>query len=408
MTFIIIRKLFNTKSAVIGVIISSFFSANLYLETLGLHFVSSTAIFLIFFYFLVTGFRNNSLLNSAFIGISCAFCYLFYSSSYIALPIMFIYYLIQFIKINNFKKNLYNIFISTIGLLIVLSPFLINMYKEKNFYLSGRIKQVSIINGEWSGTTERIKNGESIKKIVIDNFILSFRSLYKNGIGGQGGYNFGHLALFEKSSIFLLLAGTLTCLFLFFFRKKTELIFIAAIISIAFISGMALTIPPPPFHRFSVVFPFLTIIECSFFFVIFEKKILSNETKCIITIVLLVLYCISNQIYFNKLIKDEKENIDVKLSVFIKQNYISRKIYIASFPGYALEKIIYFTIKNKGSKTLISTDYHQNYINKFDPTENYLYVLIFPDIFNNKFQELDPAGKLIKYSKNYSFFVKEN
>lgn len=406
MIFLISKKFFDTKTAAVGVILYSFFPASLYLETLGLHFISSTAVFLIFFYFLIIGSENNSFYNSILIGVSCAFCYFFYSSSYIALPIMFLFFFAQFFKKNNLKKNIANLTISIIGFIIVVSPFLINMYKEKNFYLAGRIKQVSIINGEWSGTKERIKNGESINKIVVDNFVLSFNSLYKNGIGGHGGYTFGHLALFDKFSILLIFAGLLSCLFLIFLKKKTELLFVLAIILMAFVSGMVLTIPPPPFHRFSIAFPFFVIIESSIFFILFKEIKISETIKYALTVFVLIVYSINNQNYFEKSIKDEKENMDVKISLFIKEKYPSRKVMIASFPGYALEKIMYFVINNKGMKTLIATDYHQNFIDKFDRNENYLYVLIFPDVFDSKFKELDKKGKLINFSNNYSIFVK--
>ncbi|MFZ5784882.1 MAG: hypothetical protein ACOY3Y_00440, partial [Acidobacteriota bacterium] len=86
--FLLAREIADRQTAWIAVTISTFMAISLYLETLGLHFVSSTAVFLAFFLAGVRAIRSERSADAAATGVLCGACYLFYTSSYAALPLM--------------------------------------------------------------------------------------------------------------------------------------------------------------------------------------------------------------------------------------------------------------------------------------------------------------------------------
>ena len=398
MLYLTVRKIFDEKTAYISVIFYSFLSISLFLETLGLMFVSSTAIFMIFLYFAFCYLRNFSSCFAVLIGITAGFCYLFYITSYIALPILVLIFIIAFIK----KRKLHvlqNFIISILSMFIVLSPFLINALKFENYFVS-RINQVSLLTGSWSGSPERIQKGEKPINIIKENLITSYRSLYFKDIGGHGGYNFGHLAFFEKYSFYLFTSGFV--LSLFFLFTKIEIFFIYILLLLSFLT-MALSTPPPAFHRLTLAFPFIAIVSSVPFFLMMKLRI-PSYVKYTLVILLLSIYIYNNQKYFIRSIKDDQNFEDFKIAEYILKNYPKRNIYVASFPGFGFEKLYYFYSGGK-VKNRISTAYHDYYLANFNPNEKYVYVIIFPNDFNSKFAALDHQGRIIEFGSVFSLFV---
>lgn len=420
MLFLLVKKNLNTETAIISVILYSFFSPSLYLETLGLSFMSSTAVFLIFFYFLTAESENSFF--SALTGVFCGLCYLFYASSYFALPVLAAYFTLRFLS----KQKIIimkNFLISIFGFYLVVSPFIAFMSKTKSYYLTGRVNQVNLINGSWSNTQERLRKGESIISIVKENFLVSVKSLYTDGIGGYGGYNFGHLALFEKFSFFIFCVGIAICVFLA--SKNITTFFALLIITVSFIFGIVLSLPPPAFHHFSIAFPFLIwVMSIPFYFLLSPK--LNRKLIIFLILSVLIVYSVKNQKYFIRITFEENNNESIRLASYILDNYPSRNIYIASFSGFVFEKIFFFVKAERrtpkflgvflkktkvvsedstSEKTKILTDYHINFLNNFNSEEKYVYVIIFPQDFNKKFEEKDNKGKIIEFSNNYSLFI---
>jgi len=382
------REIFDKNTALISVVLYSFFSPALYLETVGLQFVTSTASFLVFFYFSVLHFKKTDARIMIFIGFSLACCFLFYASSYIALPILFVFFVMEIALKKDKLTILGHYFFAIFIFFLVLSPFIIFMIKTHNFYLFGRVTQVSLVNA---------KSLLSIK----DNLFASINGLYFDGIGGFGGSNFGHLALFDKFTFFFLLCGIVSSIFLLF--KKKYLIIPALITVIAsFIVGVVLTVPPPAYHRFSVAFPFLMIIVSTFFYVLSILKI-NRLFKNAIFIILIFVFLFANYQYFLMEKINENNAVEIQLAKYIHSEFPQRNLYVASFPGYNFEKIFYFV--ENGERKKIKTDYHANFLNSFNQREKYVYVIIFPTEFDRKFQEKDPLGKIINFSSQYSLFV---
>lgn len=213
--FLIVKKVLDEKTAIVSLVLYSFFPISLYLETLGLHFISSTAIFMVFFYFLILALKNNTTLSSTLAGLLTGFCYLTYSSSYLALPVLIIFFMIQSLQERKVAV-IKNLLLAIIAFGLTLGPFLIYAHKFDNYFIQ-RINQVSLLTGQWSGAREKVEKGESIITIIKKNLSLSIRSFYTHGIGGHGGYNFGRLAFFEKTSLGLFIIGSsIGCILLFF------------------------------------------------------------------------------------------------------------------------------------------------------------------------------------------------
>lgn len=396
--YLITKNIFNEEAAIISLFLYSFFAVSLYHETIGLHFISSTALYLLFFYFLVIKRKGSFSLPVS--GLFCGLCYLFYTSSYIALPIM-VLFLISQLFIRSRKTILINLPLMLFGFLLVISPFLIYMQKNRNFYLTQRINQIRLINGNWTDTEARLKSGETTTSIIKENLLISVKSFYKDGLGGHGGYNFGHLALLEKSSLVFLTIGLLICLVLLF--RKLEIFFVLVTTVVSFLTGMVLTLPPPAYHRFSIAFPFLIIIMSSPFYLLFSWKKLNLKLKFSLVLIFLIIYGVCNQEYFQKSVRDENDHTSLRLSRFIVQNFPGRPLYIASYPGFGFEKVFYFI--ERPLKRKVITGYHNSFLKDFNPNEKYVYAIIFPKDFNDKFRKLDPKGRIINFSQDYSLFV---
>jgi hypothetical protein len=78
-------------------------------------------------------------------------------------------------------------------------------------------------------------------------------------------------------------------------------------------------------------------------------------------------------------------------------------VYLAAFGGFGLEKVLYFVMRNRPPKIL--AEYHDNLLKTLNPDEKYVYVIIFPNDFDKKFQQADPNGVLFHFSQKTSVFA---
>ena len=51
------------------------------------------------------------------------------------------------------------------------------------------------------------------------------------------------------------------------------------------------------------------------------------------------------------------------------------------------------------------TNYHDNLLKTFRRNEKYVYLIVFPAEFDEKFQQADPCGRLFHFSKRWSVFA---
>lgn len=403
--FLIVKKLFNFETAMISLVLYSFFAPALYLETLGLHFISSSAVFLIFFYLAILVRRQNRPFFAVLAGIFAGFCYLFYTSSYIALPFLFLFYGDLLLRERERTQTLRNLALSVLAFLIVISPFVSFAYRFKNPYFLERHNQVNILTGQWSAAKEE---GPSILKatsILRKSFLDSLSSFYQDDIGGHGGYEFGRLAFFERFSLFLFILGFAISLAIM--KGKPEVLFILLVILVSFVGGMVLTIQPPAFHRFSLAYPFIVIIFSLPFYIFLSVRRKDRPVTYLLVFLVLFIFVVANRQYFLKSIKRDIKNNredlkDIKVIKYIEQYYPERKVYIAAFPTHGLGRVFYFFERSKK----VEVDYHDTLISKINPEEKYLYIILFPDQFNEKFKEADENGRIIDdVVDKYSLFV---
>ena len=74
MLFLIVREIFDQKAAIAAVVLNAFLAMSVYHETLGFMFISSTAVFTVFFYFALREYRSGAPFDAAMAGLACGFC----------------------------------------------------------------------------------------------------------------------------------------------------------------------------------------------------------------------------------------------------------------------------------------------------------------------------------------------
>lgn len=397
MTYVIASMLFGSVTGIVAVIIYAFMAISIYHETLGLHFVSSTALYMLFLYTLIQSIRKNTPCWFVFSGIMAASCYLSYTSSYIALPMLILAILVYSI---NHKKNTVTQWVvwSLMGFLVTFAPFLTYAITQEN-YFSGRIQQVSLLTGSWSTSKLTHPSFTLAQDILTLNAITALRAMMYDGIGGHGGYTFNQKAFFHPLGLFLFLLGSI----ILFLHKKymQEKILIFTTVIMSFITGVVLTIPPPAYHRLTLTFPFIAIISAAPF--VHLLKVPYRSLGIWTTCITLAIFAGTNLSYVQSAVKKEVMIDDVAIIQYINATYPNRHIHIAAFPSFALGKIYsFFTPKTARS---IDTKYHIQYLKDFNTNEPYLYILTLPDAFKAQFMAKDPNGILIPFSEKYWIMV---
>ena len=400
MLFLIVREIFDQSSAFIAVVLYSFFAVSVYLETLGLHFISSTAIFAVFFYFALREYRTGETFHAALAGIACGLCFLTYYSSYLAFPMLFVFGVVHWLRARRWLV-LQNFAVALAGMLLVLAPFVAFGMRSGN-YVWHRTSQVSLLTGEWSNYREEIANGTRTPlSVIAENLVLSLKSFVQDEIGGHGGYDFGHRAFFDRFTLVLFLAGTLTGLVLLF--RKTELLFVFAVIGASFLGGMVLTIPPPAYHRISIAFPFLVILMTLPLALLLRIRLLPMSARYALVGGLLLVFACVNQRQFAEAVIHDQPPDELRLSELLNQKFDGRKVYVAAFDSFAFQKIFYFRDRWRKARQ-VETGFHANLLKKFNREEKYVYVIILADAFRKAFAEADPGGHWGRFSNSYSLF----
>jgi hypothetical protein len=100
----------------------------------------------------------------------------------------------------------------------------------------------------------------------------------------------------------------------------------------------------------------------------------------------------------------DRPSDDERLARFLDDRYPDRALSVAAFPTYAFEKM-YFFLKRPGLERPIRSAYHSDLLETFDRRKNYLYIITFPEAFDEQFQEADPGGKVFEFSPEYSVFA---
>jgi hypothetical protein len=401
MLFLITRDLFDAPTAIAASFIAAFFAISVYLETFGFHFISSTAVFMVFFYFALRMYRTSAFSDAARTGLAAGLCYLTYYSSYLALPVLLIVAAGAWLRARSWAA-VQNLAIALGGMLLIVSPFVAEGVRSGE-YLSRRASEISLLTGQWSPHRDAVAKGANPVPIVRDNLSLALAAMARDGIGGHGGYDFGHRAMFEPFSLALFLLGVIGGLFLSV--RKPEILFVFVVIGAAFAGGVVLTIPPPAYHRFSIAFPFLAIVMAVPFFLLRRIPRLPAYAAIALTAGLLVLFACRNERQLAEAAIRDAPFREMDLARFVNQRYPGRPLYIAAFPTFGYGRIYYFSGPEARRRPKILSQYHSHLLEDLNPREKYVYLMIFPEVFEKPFREADPRGKFFRFSDGYATFA---
>ncbi len=314
--YFLTKILYSRKLAIIVGIIYSAFAPHVYLSSMGLHFISSTFFYIAALTHFVAG-------QNVAAGIFSGAAYLTYTSSYITYPV------IALIGIFTNRRGLVT---TTLVALLILSPFLVYAATVNNFFTQ-RVSQVNALWGTWSDPAkQQIAPLAIIQKQTID----AFRSLVIPGVGGLGGYNFGKLGLLDTITAVLLAIGFIMLLGGAVKKSGNRIVLIALLVP--FTTGFILTTHPPPFHRLSIIYPFLALI------------VGLTITRFRFVVVLSGIVIVANLLHTNYMIKADA-NIYPQNSRLIAE-YITQNIppgqpiQIAAYPSFYLGQELLFRTNN--------------------------------------------------------------
>jgi Dolichyl-phosphate-mannose-protein mannosyltransferase len=397
--FAIARELLDERAAVLALAVYAFFGPSLYLETLGLHFISSAAVFLAFFYFALREFRGGETRFAVLAGLSAGACYLFYLSSFLALPLAALFFLLGAVDKRG-RRIGSNLLLFALGVAAMLGPFLADGLVVPGYFLR-RFDQVSLLDGEWSPFRREARGDASALGILWQNLRLSVHALYQPGIGGQGGYDFARRELLEPVALILVTLGFLRAVLLA--RRHPEWWLLLLGVCGSFLGGLVLTIPPPAFHRFSIAFPLLSLLMALPLHAVLTGPRGSAAFRRVVTAALLCGLITTQLIYFQSTTLPERGSTPLRLASFINHRFPGRALYVAAFPAFAFEKIYRFVPGRTASRVV--SDYHAQLLRTFDPGERYVYLITLPKDFDAAFEQRDPHGRIIRFSPEYSLFV---
>jgi hypothetical protein len=398
--FAIARDLVDERAAVLAVIVYAFFGPSLYLETLGLHFVASTAAFLAFFHFAMRELRSGRRRDALIAGLLAGSCYLFYLSSFLALPLAVLFFFLRGAAAQE-RHVIRNRLLFFVGLTAVVAPFLVDAVRVRSGFLR-RFEQVSLLDGEWSAYRPGGRDAAMpASRVVSQSLGRSLRSLYVPGIGGHGGYDFGKQALLEPLALALTVLGGVRVIILA--RRRREWWLVLTTIGLAFLAGVVLTIPPPAFHRFSIAFPFLALLISLPLHAVIDASVARRASRHAAMALLLVGLVFTQHLYFLRAALPENDPAALRLARFIDAQFPDRRLYVAAYPSYAFEKIYRFASRLRRRR--VTTDYHATLLPRLDVTRKYVYVVTLPDTFDAQFTSRDPRGRIIRFAPEYSLFV---
>lgn len=394
--FLLTCELADRATAWIAVTISTFLAISLYLETLALQFISSTAVFLAFFLIGLRAIRSQGSAHAVAAGVLCGACYFFYTSSYVAFPLMLA--LSGWQVFRHRGRGLGRaVGLPLIGFVVTVAPFVAHAMTHYN-YFNSRLAQVSLLSGQWSDVPERVARGENLLAILAAQTWRAVLALGKGGIGGHGGYWFGYQGLFDPLTLLLLIAGT--SLALRRVRRRPGFLVAAAVAAMTFITGVVLTIPPPAFHRWSLAWPFLALLMALPIRELLEMKRGSRFARVGAVVAVLLAFASINLGRFTRATLGESVPVELYLGEMLNSRFPDKKLYLASFPGQAYEKLAYFANVRRRNRAI--TTYHSDLLQSFRADEDYLYLITLPDDFAERFHALDPSARLVRVAPQYA------
>lgn len=363
--YFLARTLFSRRIAAITILTYIILAPNVYLSSMGLHFISATAFYMLLIGHLALLFQTKNVLHAKWAGLFCGLCYLTYTSSYVAYPVLVLVVILAFILIRE-RYIIHGFLVATIISLLILAPFISYAKVANNFFVE-RIDQVNIFWGSWHDGTSANPVLERITTHVVD----AIYALINPGVGGLGGYNFGKQGLLDPFTATLLVVG-LVVLILGAIKHNWKNVFLFVALFVPFISGYVLTTHPPPFHRLSIIYPLLALLIA---LGIDRVSTLVKGRFVLLTIIIII--AITNIRHTWTMIQGDK-NIYPQNSRVIGEHINTtvpqgETIHIAAYPSFYLGQELLFRTNNR--YTLV-TDESRIILKKY--TGNNMLVLLNP------------------------------
>jgi hypothetical protein len=385
----------------------SFLAIDLYYALLGgIHqFSGSMFVFTGFFWVLVSWKKNYTLKDSYILGLLSGSCYLYYYTSFIALPVVFTFGgLLWYVHRRWPWRRWMAGFIG--GNFLVLSPNIAQMISEKKFIiLLPRWDLINIWNGYW---TPRYQESFGLfKKIsmVGENLWTFLRSFAVDRLGGCCGFHFSNLAMFEYTGLALLLIGVGLLVFYCFRKYPRRRLWILILLAVLWeFPGVILTFPMASYHRFSAVFPLLALIMAVPLAQWLVLKPVPLSARIMLALLVLPYFAYANLCYLRPIIKEEIKISEFQLVERVGRNFPDHRIYVSAFPGHQLPHVLRFSTYPNLKKVV--WDSAVNLYPKFNKNERYFYIIAWYEETADKYKQLDKKGVYEIYNKNYAFFYK--
>ncbi|MFY9550149.1 MAG: glycosyltransferase family 39 protein [Thermoanaerobaculia bacterium] len=427
--FLVVEELLDRRAAWAAVVLYSFMAISVYFETLGFSFVAAGAALMVFFYLAIRSFRTGSLREAALAGVACGFCYLTYYGSYMAYPLLIGFAILAALS-GNRRAALRSLLVSSAGTVLVVAPFLAWDLAAGDSYLR-RFKQVALTTGTLSPYRRAVLGGARQAPIIVENLRASLKAFVEDGVGGSGGYDFGRLEPFDGLSLAFLAVGAAAGLYLVFRRRElvipsaardlfssdgaaskgslgasrlgSELLLVFAVVLAAFLGGVALTIPPPAYHRFTVALPFLAILMAVPFWLLGRAPGLSRSARAVLCVSLLVLYASINERRFVEAVARDKPSDDLRAVALLRQRFGDRNPVMALARFSDLDRTLYFY--DRPPRRPVARGFHRWLLRDIDPSRKYVYLTTLPDRWRERFERADPHGRMYRVSWLFGIFA---
>jgi hypothetical protein len=400
--FLAARALFRTTVAVLSVAVYAFLAPSVYAESFGLRNTMSTALLLAFFLCALHNYRMPTLGSAVATGVACSLCYLTYPSSYSAAPLIVLFAALScfYAPVGRVAKSLA---ISLGTVVIVLLPFMVGAAKSNDFFLQ-RISQTVPMVGKLLGRDVAQEDVSRSRSQLGANWVANCTYFWRNDVGGAAGFEFGRRALLDPVSVGFLVVGALLAPAMV--RRRRELVLVALFVAVSII-GLGFANPPPQVTRLENLFPFVAMLIALPIAGTLRLRSSPTWLRIGLAIALLAVVIGCNLGHLRAAQARDtnpgrEDYEDIKVAIFLKEHFPGKEIRVTAFGGFHLEYTLRFFLP----RSPIVTNYHDQFLQAFDRGVDCVYVILFPEEFDEKFRRADPEGELItNVSRKYSIFV---
>jgi hypothetical protein len=324
------------------------FAPSLYLSSLGVHFHSSTFFLIACSYHLLRLMRTDGRAHAVACGLFAACAYLTYPSSYVAVPLLLGFVALEALARRSTRPI--RLFLPSLAMLaFVMLPFIVSSLSGSDF-LTQRVGQINSLSGDSYGKPA-LAYGSKALSFLEQELEYNMKSLYEPGyVATVTGYLFGNQAFLSPLALCLFVLGNLCGLFRALFRGERGYVLVSATLVVAFVTGMALTLPSGGFHRVSIAYPFvgLTIALGAFLPVMALEWALPRIPRAwpigqLATAALVVAFCVTSFSRATEMVEPDQMHDSPTVARYVEENLpAGETVGIAFARNYHLGRELFF------------------------------------------------------------------